>query len=566
MPDQPSNDKTVQSPRRSSSDQFELQVMSEGGVQRFALPPAGEVTIGRGDQATFRVEDGSLSRLHASLRVGLPFRLTDLGSSNKTYFRDVPLRPHESVDIYPGDLFELGSVFCTIRGGALGGRRKYMRDHGYFEQRLDDACEAADGSTSFAVLHVVVDAQVDASPVEAYLLESSGAGDVIARYATNEYRALLHGVNAVVVDTRIKALHELASEDGVRVGSALYPRDGRSRHPLIERAEAAILPTEATVSGGITVVDPMMRRLHLELEKVAQSTIDVMLLGETGVGKDVFAQRLHACSARRSKPFVVVNCAAIVGTLAESSLFGHEKNSFTGAKEHIGFMEAAHGGTLFLDEVGELPLEIQSKLLRALQERKVLRVGANFERPIDVRVVSATNRNLREEIRAGNFREDLYYRLNGFDLTIPRLARRVVEIAPLARHFAAEHARRDGRSAPRISPAALALLEGYHWPGNVRQLGQGIRRAVVLADDEITPEHLPEELRVRSVAPAHLPADGVDPAWTPAELAERARVMATLEQCGNNQTHAAKRLEITRRKIIDLIVKYRLVRPQKRGA
>src|SRR5438874_12441841 len=222
-------------------------------------------------------------------------------------------------------------------------------------------------------------------------------------------------------------------------------------------------------------------------QKAANSTIPVLIEGESGVGKELFARAIHGSGERKSKPFVAVNCGAIPDNLVESILFGHEKGAFTGATErHTGKFVEATGGTLFLDEVGELPLAAQVKLLRAIQENEVEPVGARKPVKVDVRIISATNRNLIADVKDGRFREDLFYRLHVFPITVPALCERPEDISELVRHFLARFAAEEGKRIGRPSADALALLTAYPWPGNVRQLENAVFRAVVLAEgDEI---------------------------------------------------------------------------------
>jgi DNA-binding NtrC family response regulator len=332
----------------------------------------------------------------------------------------------------------------------------------------------------------------------------------------------------------------------------------RGSKPPSSRGHAlslAMLSDESMV-----VEDPAMRALYRLVEKIAPGTINVVLLGETGVGKEIFAELIHQLSPRRERPLVRLNCSAFTDTLLESELFGHEKGSFTGATHaKRGLLESAEGGTVFLDEVGDLALPLQAKLLRVLEEHMVRRIGALQAIPIDVRFVSATNRNLEEEIARGRFRGDLYFRLGGVALTIPPLRERVAEIEPLAGRFLAHASRKEGRSAvPSLSPEALALLLRQRWPGNVRELRNVIERAVLLADgDVITPEHLPFGGPLMSPTPEPGSLRGS------VELAERERIIHALAACEGNQTEAAKMLGIARRTLINKVEQYGLPRPRK---
>src|SRR5690349_1794785 len=220
-------------------------------------------------------------------------------------------------------------------------------------------------------------------------------------------------------------------------------------------------------------------------EKAAASGIAVLIEGESGVGKELIARAIHGQGERQSKPFVAVNCGAIPDNLVESILFGHEKGAFTGATErHTGKFVEASGGTLFLDEVGELPPTAQVKLLRAIQEGEVEPVGARKAVKVDVRIVSATNRDLIADVKKGRFREDLFYRLHVFPITVPPLRERPADIPALARHFLALFAAEEGKPIRAITPDAAGLLTAYHWPGNIRQLENAVFRAVVLAEGD----------------------------------------------------------------------------------
>ena len=244
----------------------------------------------------------------------------------------------------------------------------------------------------------------------------------------------------------------------------------------------------------IVTRSPAMSAVINQAQKAATSTIPVLIEGESGVGKELIARAIHGSGDRRAKPFVAVNCGAIPDNLVESILFGHERGAFTGATEkHVGKFAEAHGGTLFLDEVGELPPAAQVKLLRALQEGEIEPVGARRSLPVDVRVISATNRNLLADVKSGRFREDLFYRLHVFPVSIPPLRQRSEDIPDLVRHFLARFCAEEGKTIKTVSGDAMSLLRGFRWPGNVRQLENAVFRAVVLADgDEIGLREFPQ--------------------------------------------------------------------------
>jgi DNA-binding NtrC family response regulator len=251
-----------------------------------------------------------------------------------------------------------------------------------------------------------------------------------------------------------------------------------------------------------------MKAVLRSAEKAAASAIPALIEGESGVGKEMIARAIHGTGERRAKPFVAVNCGALPENLVESILFGHEKGAFTGATEkHVGKFVEADGGTLFLDEVGELPLAAQVKLLRALQQSEIEPVGARKSVGVDVRIISATNRDLIADVKSGRFREDLFYRLHVFPITVPPLRARPEDITELARHFIARFAAEEGKRVGSVSGEALALLSAHPWPGNVRQLENAIFRAVVLAETEMLDVHeFPQLARGVSDGSAALPA------------------------------------------------------------
>jgi len=296
-----------------------------------------------------------------------------------------------------------------------------------------------------------------------------------------------------------------------------------------------------------------MQRVYDLMAQVAATRTSVLVCGESGTGKELVARGIHDLSERRDKAFVAVNCGAIPENLLESELFGHVKGAFTGAVSNKpGLFEVAHGGTLFLDEVGELPQTLQVKLLRALQEKQVRRVGGNADTAVDVRIVTATNRDLHADAQAGRFREDLYYRLNVIQLTLPPLRERMEDVPLLAQHFLEKFAREQGRPACRLSDGTLARILAYDFPGNVRELENTIERAVALCrGDVIEPELLPSALlapRATSAAAAQLPASGAN-LDALMDAFERDLLVAALAKSGGVKKRAAQLLGITFRSL-----------------
>ncbi len=252
----------------------------------------------------------------------------------------------------------------------------------------------------------------------------------------------------------------------------------------------------AQTATGMTATSPRMDELMTQVRRVAPTNVSVLVTGETGVGKELLVDEIHALSSRAKAPLIKVHCASLSPSLLESELFGHEKGAFTGATTaRKGRFERANGGTLFLDEIGEISQDIQVKILRVLQERSFERVGGQNEIEVDIRIVAATNRDLAKEVQEGRFREDLYYRLNVVNLKIPPLRERVEDIAPLAQRFVEEFSKENGRTFPPLSDEVLDILRAYAWPGNIRELRNAVLSAVVLAEaDELGPKDFPNAL------------------------------------------------------------------------
>ncbi|HVH37580.1 MAG TPA: PEP-CTERM-box response regulator transcription factor [Sphingomicrobium sp.] len=307
------------------------------------------------------------------------------------------------------------------------------------------------------------------------------------------------------------------------------------------------------VLGSIITSDPEMLKVARTIERVANANVSVMLLGASGTGKELLARAVHDKSDRRDGTFVAINCAAIPENLLEAELFGYERGAFTGAvKSNIGKIEMAQGGTLFLDEVGDIPLPLQVKLLRFLQERVIERIGGRQTIPVDTRIVCATHQNLEAMIADGRFREDLYYRLAEIVVKIPSLGERAGDAVLLARHFVNRFAREMDSRVQSLAPDAVAAIDAYAWPGNVRELENRIKRAVIMADGKAigaadldlpgTVEEEPDAINLRAVR----------------EVADRRAIRQALSRTENNISGAAKLLGISRPTLYDLLKQYRL--------
>jgi DNA-binding NtrC family response regulator len=342
------------------------------------------------------------------------------------------------------------------------------------------------------------------------------------------------------------AFHYLTKPVNVKELRVLVEKAAAHRSLLRENLELRQQIDKRFGIEGMIGESPDMQQMFEMIRQVGPTKTTVLIQGESGSGKEVFAKALHQTSPRAKKPFVAVHCAALPETLLESELFGHERGAFTGAvSRRPGRFEMASGGTLFLDEVGEIPLSMQVKLLRVLEQREIQRVGGNETVKVDVRLIVATNRELEEEVAEGRFREDLYYRLKVVQVIVPPLRHRRSDIPLLGRHFLADLARENGRPVPALSKEAIEVLQSYHWPGNVRELRNIMENTFVfLKGDVIQPEDLPNAIsRVRDI-----PTEGITiPLGMPLEEVETMYLKKTLASADGNRTRAAEILGISRR-------------------
>ncbi|MFA7596778.1 MAG: sigma 54-interacting transcriptional regulator [Novosphingobium sp.] len=386
--------------------------------------------------------------------------------------------------------------------------------------------------------------------------------------AMQQHRNLAHRLTALlstgVTGQDVRICDE--AEEPVPNCRDMALRTGRS--PALERIEgtARLRLTytdamgEATLSAAVAAatrpgmpiaVDPESLSILALAERLADSDIPVLITGPTGTGKEVLSRFIHESSARRKGPFIAINCAAMPETMLEAMLFGHEKGSFTGANAASeGFFRAADGGTLLLDEIAEMPLTLQAKLLRALQEGEVVPIGSTRPVKVDVRIIACANRDLPDEVEQGRFRADLYYRLNVFPLALRALNERPQDIGALAFSLLLRHTP-AGRPIPWISDAALAMLKLHSWPGNVRELENIMRRALLLAQgkERIEPDHIAFDHAARSVSRMEIeqPQPSTAKLSNIVQLSEARAIMATLEACGGRRAAAAKELGISER-------------------
>lgn len=351
------------------------------------------------------------------------------------------------------------------------------------------------------------------------------------------------------VDTVVKAMQAGAQDFFVKPVSAERLLVGVSNALQLTRLEAEVGRLTKRAQGRASFDDlvgdgPAMRLVKSLGARAAKSNIPVLITGESGVGKEVIARALHGASDRAGKPFVAVNCGALPVNLIESILFGHEKGAFTGAVEKtLGKFREADGGVLFLDEIGELPLAMQTALLRVLEDRRVRPLGSERERAIDVRILTASNRDLATEVAQGRFRADLYWRLNVLALRLPPLRERPADVAPLARHFTQQLATGFGLPVPALDAATLAALAAHDWPGNVRELRNLIERALLLGCPPAA--CLPQTPTI--AAALAVPAPATDAAPLALDAVEKLHILQVLDACGGNKSVAARRLGIARK-------------------
>jgi DNA-binding NtrC family response regulator len=393
--------------------------------------------------------------------------------------------------------------------------------------------------------------EIDQQPPDIVLCDimlPGGSGlDLLKRIKAHDERMPVVMITAHGdVDKAVEAMKAGATDfltkplDYVMLEALLEAEAGELRQRRESKSLDAHLQKQQGIAGLVGQSRPM-RELKKIIETLASSDASAILTGESGTGKEVVARAVHALSSRRDKPFVAINAAAIPDGLIESEIFGHEQGAFTGAnKARPGVFELANGGTLFLDEIAEMPIALQPKLLRILEDGKARRLGSSREVAFDVRVLAATNRSPQQAIRDGQLREDLFYRLNVFELHLPPLRERPDDIALLAQHFVREFSRKHGMEVQGVGDAARQLLEAHAWTGNVRELRNVIERAVIVARSGwIEPRHLPPYLQA-------LKGGGEPtvtlPAGTTLAEAERVLILQTLERTGNNKAEAARQL------------------------
>ncbi len=398
--------------------------------------------------------------------------------------------------------------------------------------------------------------QTDGIEVLRFARQSSPETSVILITAVEDYEAAVQAVKGGAFDYIHKG-PGLLDELKIAVARALDTLTLQRVNFALKRDAASRNSLDNIIGTG-----PAIEKLKTTIRTVAPTGSTVLIYGESGTGKELVARAVHACSPRSTEPFISINCGAFPETLLESELFGYVKGAFTGASQNKrGLFEVASGGTIFLDEIAEMTLSMQVKLLRVLQERTVRPVGGSQETPVDVRVIAATHRDLREMIAANTFREDLYYRVSVIPIQVPSLRERREDVELLANHFLKKYAGAAQKSILRIRQDSLETLKGFEWPGNVRQLENTIERAVAMeSTDELAVDLEADQPRTRVATAAqnghpHVPSDGMDFEKYVADI-ERSLIASALQQAGGVQIRAAELLKVSYRSFRHLLKKY----------
>ena len=421
--------------------------------------------MGRGEDVDVRLRDPGASARHCRLHVeGGRVAIEDLGSRNGTQIRGQRIEAGERATLAAGEsALVAGAVLLLQRKNRQLQQRRSL-PHGYFELRLSEECLLAreGGQTTFSIARIDVEGGPDAGSFAATATQLLRPSDILGTYAPDAYEVLFPRTAPAEAEAALEPLLGKLDELGAepRAAFAHFPADGRTAYALIERACARLRPVPASSAPpGAIVRHPRMREVYRLAEKAAGRDINVLILGETGVGKEILAQTIHRASKRADRPFLSLNCGGVSESLRESELFGYERGAFTDAKTaKPGLLETAEGGTVFLDEIGEMSPSIQAMLLRAIETKQITRIGGVRPKAIDVRFVAATNRDLVQEIREKRFRSDLYYRLNQISLEIPAAARAALRDPSPGRGIP-RRAAGGAAGAPRLSDEAVRLLE-----------------------------------------------------------------------------------------------------------
>ncbi len=547
----------------------------------YDLPEHGTLVIGRDPNAQIWIDDPMLSGHHAQLiveREGTYF-IEDLASRNGTSIRQQRLEPRARQRLEVGETVAVGSCLVVIQAGRSVDRTRRAASYGFLRMRLDEEVARAEMGPPrrFCLARLRVDPQASSERIREAAAQVLRPFDTFAAFAPNELAILFTSTPDDQARSLVSELTMMLQAGGIplRTALAFYPDHGRSS-PALEAATLRLLrPTQSAIDLGdeVVAVAPATKQLYQQAERVAASRIAVLISGETGAGKDVLANFIHTRSKRKG-PFQAVNCAALPENLLESHLFGHLKGAFSGAdRDRAGLVEEARDGTLFLDEIAEVPMAVQAKLLRLLENHEVQPLGAPRAKKVDVRFIAATNENLVHAVSAKRFRPDLLFRLKAFDLHVPPLRERREEILPLARALLVRLARDEKLDEPPVlSPGVEAWLLEHRWPGNVRELANLLHRALVLSDRKvITEDELPPnpDGPLDGVPGSDAGSDDEEPAGgdrvkpsSRVSNPSKGELRRAITRCGGNQSRTAELLGIPRKRLRDLLEFYDLPLPR----
>ena len=596
---------------RRNHPRFSLLVYHRDGAQIVPLHPSGSVVVGRVAPSDVTINDVNLSRQHARFTLLEDGQLVveDLGSTNGTLVRGEPI---ERTTLAPGQEVVIGTVTVTFHALTADQPPPSSTDlagHDRFRAALE--AEVVRARFFGRKLAVLLLRAVGAPPahVRFWMPRVQSAirpVDRVGLYSDVALYILLAEAGAKQALDMAKALVEAPASDAALVcGVAVFPDNATHAEELLGEsrgaaqratraqpvqasrdAESRAFTRDDSQPGTSVVAESVpMQQLLQTASRVAKGSLPVLLIGETGTGKEVLSRFIHDASPRAAKPLVCVNCAAIPQQLVESTLFGHERGAFTGASaQQKGVFEAADGGTVFLDEIGELPAAAQAALLRVLETKRFARVGTTKEITVDVRVIAATHRDLESMVEEKQFRQDLLFRLNVVTLHIPPLRERAEDIPTLAQQFLEQANQASSGSVRAIDPAATELLRVYSWPGNVRELKNAIERAVVISrGDMLTLDDLPQRVRAVSLAPPPMPRATSSSLDEMAEPSQMEQVLATLSgdfrtrlerleaellshalrEADWNQTEAARQLSMPLRTLVYKIRMHGIRRPDR---
>lgn len=576
------NDSTLSVPGASEKqgvqrrEQPYFLVIDQGSSAVFRIPSKPEFTIGRGLDVDLKLQHSSVSRKHARVSwLNESLLIHDLGSHNGVRVNGTCISGSQVLSC--GDVIQVGELILVLYQGATPSTQRFVLDRTTGRQYLIDEVERAlRYHHSLVLLHIDLGGiPSDPSLLAVALGQKMRPLDHLVQLGPSELAVILPDCDE---EEQRELIERLQRElpPSARIGYCACPADGGNADLLFlvaRQAAAAAAPGRVAGPASVPIrkkigehevllAEPAMLRIYDLIARLGQSTMPVLIHGETGSGKEIAAAALHYASPRSQRRFLAINCAALPESLAESELFGHERGAFSGAvASKAGLLESAQGGTLFLDEVGELSLAVQAKLLRALETRRITRVGDVNERPIDVRILAATHRDLEAEAKAGRFRQDLYFRLAGAVVSVPALRHRPIELPVLARSFLAAARERLGEPPLSFSNAAMWRIVSYDWPGNVRELKHAMEfLAATLQDPVVETWHLPTKLggpeNLAGVAGENSAGEGgafggLQTPFRPLEAElreiERRRMQEALIAAEGSQTRAAELLGMPRR-------------------